>query len=84
VAADQELQAWALDLSQKGFSGLDRGFPSSIQSIDKLCEICTTCIFTVSVQHAALNFYQFESFAFVPVAPGAMSSPAPGMLESWS
>jgi len=77
VQKDSEIQNWADEIYHNGFP-MDVGFPSSVTSREQLIELVSTIIFTPSVQHAALNFKQFESFGFIPFAPGAMFAPPPG------
>ena len=40
-------------------------------------DILTTVLFTVSVQHAAVNYLQYEHYAFVPNAPLCMRKAPP-------
>lgn len=72
VKEDYELQNWVKEIYENGFHKQDKGWPSEVTSIKQLVKMLTTIIWTVSAQHAALNFSQYESFAFVPASPGSI------------
>jgi len=76
IICDTELQSWAVDIHLA--YGPEKGFASKFMSIDSVAEVLTTTIFTCSVQHAVLNFSQYETFAFVPFSPGTIFLPPPG------
>jgi len=79
VAEDGELQSWTEDVAVEGIGWQDgdtKGFPRNINSIDQLVEYVTIIVFTCSVQHAAINFGQFETYKFLPSTPGAMRLPS--------
>lgn len=81
LTGDDELQAWLAELRVHAHLGVDRG-----ETVDDLVEIATTIIFTVSAQHAAVNFPQYEHFGFIPNAPGALRTPMPTgvvSVQSW-
>ena len=79
LAGDANLQEWYRDLVSenggrvKGF-GLNGGFDDRNYLIDTL----TLLIFTSSVQHAAVNFPQFDLMSYCPNVPLAAFSQFPG------
>ena len=79
VRRDNELKEFIQDLHDNGFPSTDSDehgrdvSPSSLNSRDELIEWLTCVIFCSS----ALNFPQFEYYAFNPNAPMLMRSPAP-------
>nr|CAB3221299.1 arachidonate 5-lipoxygenase-like [Phallusia mammillata] len=78
VVNDYELKLWAKDVAKEGLGWQDhdtKGMSENLTSVDQLIEICVILIFTSSVQHAAVNFGQFETYKFVPNAPLAMRLP---------
>ncbi|KFA92169.1 lipoxygenase family protein [Archangium violaceum] len=76
LVKDSEMQAWWAEL-------LERGLPveklpcAKLESVSELVDILTIVLFTVSVQHAAVNYLQYEHYAFVPNAPLCMRQPPP-------
>ena len=82
VLDDAELQNWYRELASKEggrISGL--GIDDAIPTIDYLADVLTMVIFTCSVQHAAVNFPQYELMSYVPNMPLAMYKPAPTSRE---
>lgn len=75
---DYELQAWSRELASKD-GGRINGMPhgGSMQSVDELIDVVTFVIHTCSVQHAAVNFPQYDYMAYVPNMPLASYRPAP-------
>ncbi|XP_058629907.1 polyunsaturated fatty acid 5-lipoxygenase-like isoform X5 [Onychostoma macrolepis] len=61
-------------LSARGFSA---DFPKSLESREQLVEYLTVVIFTASAQHAAVNFGQFDWYAWIPNSPSTMRKPPP-------
>lgn len=73
---DEEMQDWWTELKDKGFH--ERGLPwDKLDNLDLLKDLLTTVIFTVSVQHTAVNYGQYEHYAFVPNAPLCMRKAPP-------
>jgi len=74
IKNDNELEVFIREISVIGYAShqVHGLFPESVNSIDELAEILATVIFTESVQHAVLNYKQFDSFAFVPFSPGSI------------
>nr|XP_002123695.1 arachidonate 5-lipoxygenase-like [Ciona intestinalis] len=78
IISDFCLQTWAQGSVTEGIAWQDnnpRGFKSHILSLDELVEACTTIMFTSSVQHAAVNFGQFETYKYIPNSPFSMRLP---------
>jgi arachidonate 15-lipoxygenase len=66
---DNELQAWAAELSDKTTGGKVKGMPDRINNLDELIEIITTVIFTCGPQHSAVNFAQYGYMALASNMP---------------
>lgn len=78
VGLDRELTAWARELvAEDGGRIHNLTANNRINSLDDLVQVCTTVIFTASVQHAAVNFPQFTVMSFTPAVPLALYSAAP-------
>jgi hypothetical protein len=71
LAGDAELQAWWADLTERGLP-IEKLPCAKLTRVADLADILTTVLFTVSVQHAAVNYLQYEHYAFVPNAPLCM------------
>ncbi len=76
LVGDTEMQAWWGDLTERGLS-VDKLPCAALTRVADLVDILTTVIFTVSVQHAAVNYLQYEHYAFVPNAPLCMRQAPP-------
>lgn len=78
IQQDNELQAWSRELvSQNG--GRLKGMPNdgALRRIEELIEVVTFVIYTCSVQHAAVNFPQYDHMSYTPNMPLATYRPAP-------
>ncbi|QSQ20094.1 lipoxygenase [Pyxidicoccus parkwayensis] len=76
LAADTEMQRWWADLTERGLP-VDKLPCRELTRVDDLVDMLTTVLFTVSVQHAAVNYLQYEHYAFVPNAPLCMRREPP-------
>ena len=78
VQADPELQAWAGEIVARD-GGRVKGFGQNgkIETLAYLTDAATLLIFTASVQHAAVNFPQFQIMSFAPKVPLAVYAPPP-------
>ncbi|MFN0051533.1 MAG: lipoxygenase family protein [Planctomycetales bacterium] len=78
LAGDFELQAWYTELkAQDGGRINGLGNDAVLGSRSRLVDIVATVIYTSSVQHAAVNFPQFDLMSYVPNLPLAGYTPAP-------
>jgi len=78
VIEDSELQQFAHESAHLGFGWQDgntRGIPSKFENRDELVNLLTVVIATSSVQHAAVNFGQWDHNKFVPMNPPLMNLP---------
>jgi arachidonate 5-lipoxygenase len=73
---DTELQAWWADLIEHGIP-VDKMPCARLERVADLTDILTTVLYTGSVHHAAVNYLQYEHYAFVPNAPLCMRKPPP-------
>ncbi|TKY61137.1 Linoleate 13S-lipoxygenase 3-1 [Spatholobus suberectus] len=78
ICNDKELQAWYSESINVGHGDLrhERWWPTLNNSED-LVSILTTLIWTVSAQHAAINFGQYPYGGYVPNRPPLMRSLIP-------
>lgn len=73
---DPEMQSFWADLTAHGLPA-DKLPCADLTRVADLIDILTTVLFTVSVQHAAVNYLQYDHYAFVPNAPLCMRQPPP-------
>jgi len=76
VVEDSELQQFADESANLGFGwqdGNNRGIPSKFESRDELINLLTVVIATSSLQHAAVNYGQWDHAKFVPMSPPIMN-----------
>jgi arachidonate 15-lipoxygenase len=87
VKDDQQLQAWAKELvsTASTHGGRLKNFgednSGAIKTLNYLIDAVSSVIFTASVQHAAVNFPQYELMSYAPAFPLALYSPAPTSAE---
>uniref|UniRef100_A0A9J7ZDE3 Arachidonate 5-lipoxygenase n=1 Tax=Cyprinus carpio carpio TaxID=630221 RepID=A0A9J7ZDE3_CYPCA len=79
VQEDEEIQAFVQDVCSSGMKNCPQNgeFPDLLKTQEQLVEYLTVVIFTASAQHAAVNFGQFDWFAWVPNSPSTMRKPPP-------
>jgi arachidonate 15-lipoxygenase len=78
VASDNELQAWAAEVAAQD-GGRIGGLPNggAFRTLDELVDVVSFVLFTCSVQHAAVNFPQYDLMSYAPNMPLAGYRPAP-------
>ncbi|XP_051519631.1 polyunsaturated fatty acid 5-lipoxygenase-like [Myxocyprinus asiaticus] len=75
VQSDEEIQNFVKDVCFGMNYHCD--FPKSLKTKKDLTEYLTVVIFTVSAQHAAVNFGQYDWYGWVPNGPSTMRKPPP-------
>jgi arachidonate 15-lipoxygenase len=79
IQADAALQRWCSDLvSNEGGRVIGLGLEGGIPTVQYLADVLTMIIFTSSVQHAAVNFPQYDFMSYCPNMPLAGYSQFPG------
>ncbi|XXF80477.1 lipoxygenase family protein [Myxococcaceae bacterium GXIMD 01537] len=76
LANDTEMQHWWADLTERGLP-VAKLPCAELKRVADLVDILSTLLFSVSVQHAAVNYLQYEHYAFVPNAPLCMRREPP-------
>jgi arachidonate 15-lipoxygenase len=75
VVADPEVAAWLSEVVSPS-GGRLRGVEPA-RTLAELVDVTALVIFTASVQHAAVNFPQYDIMSYVPAMPLAGYAPAP-------
>ncbi|KAM4522130.1 polyunsaturated fatty acid lipoxygenase ALOX15B-like [Odontesthes bonariensis] len=77
VREDTELQEWITEIFTHGFLGNKlSGFPACLNTAQEMVKFITVVIFTVSVQHAAVNNGQFD-YSWIPNGSLQLLKPPP-------
>jgi arachidonate 15-lipoxygenase len=78
VVSDDELQAWGREIASAE-GGRIGGMPNdgAFHTVEELRDVVSFVIFTCSVQHAAVNFPQYDLMSYAPNMPLAGYRPAP-------
>ncbi|XP_075908425.1 polyunsaturated fatty acid 5-lipoxygenase-like [Petromyzon marinus] len=77
VRGDAELQVFVDDINHALLSNPSNGFPTKFTCVAELSEFLTMVVFLCSAQHSAVNYGQFDFYAWIPNAPSAMRKPPP-------
>ncbi|GBG43227.1 hypothetical protein CBR_g76811 [Chara braunii] len=85
IVKDKELVAWWTDV-KFGNSKFEYSFSEveewpKLETVEDLAFICTTIMWTASAQHAAVNFCQYDYYAFTPNHPAATRRPMPDKVD---
>lgn len=83
VLADREIQGFAEDLASPDGARIPQ-LASSFKTIDELAQLVTRVMFASGPFHSALNFTQYEFFAYCPNAPASLYADIPSNLRSLS
>jgi arachidonate 15-lipoxygenase len=79
IRDDFELAEWYRELvARDGGRVIGFGRNGTLGGLDDLIDAATLVVFTSSVQHAAVNFPQFDLMTYVPNMPLAGFAPPPG------
>lgn len=76
VVLDDELQAFCEEAASPRGAAVP-GFPQQLENRASLFSLVEKLIFRAGPQHAAVNSGQFDTYGWVPNAPGALSGPLP-------
>jgi arachidonate 15-lipoxygenase len=77
VAADPELRAWLDEVAHNDGGRIAGIGPEDADTLGALTDVLTMVVFTCSVQHAAVNFPQYDVMSYAPIKPLAAYAPAP-------
>uniref|UniRef100_A0A3P9HAM6 Si:dkey-17e16.9 n=1 Tax=Oryzias latipes TaxID=8090 RepID=A0A3P9HAM6_ORYLA len=78
VFKDTELQEWIDEIFTQGFlENKQSGVPASFHTVEEVVKFVTMVIFTVSVQHAAVNNGQFDFHSWTPNGSLQLQKPPP-------
>ena len=83
VLEDAELAKWCRELGTAGRVSEFRD-GRTIRTRSALRDVLTTVIFTASVQHAAVNYPQYDHMAYMPNMPLAGFAPPPAAADGMS
>lgn len=83
LASDREIQSWAADLASIDGAHMPK-MPSSFANLEDLARMLTRIIFASGPFHSALNFSQYEFFAYAPNNPASLFAPIPDDLRALS
>ncbi|CAH1793216.1 unnamed protein product [Owenia fusiformis] len=81
IIDDYELHKWVHELRTPPVGPGIKGLPETIATVDDISCIVTPLIFQATVQHAAINFNQYEEYGFPPNYPGFMDGQPPTNKE---
>ena len=65
VASDEVVQEWAKETTDPD-KGAVNGFPTSFEDKETVARVLHTIMWVTSGLHAAVNFPQYDSYAYVP------------------
>eukprot|EP00984_Skeletonema_dohrnii_P000215 scaffold65_cov186-Skeletonema_dohrnii-CCMP3373.AAC.4 len=68
VASDEVVQEWAKETTDHD-KGAVKGFPTSFEDKETVAKVLQTIMWMTSGLHAAVNFPQYDEFAYVPNKP---------------
>ncbi len=74
LQADNEMQDWWKDIVTNGHDVSKLPF-AELTSLEGLADVLQTVIWTVTCLHSAVNYQQYEHYAFLPNAPLCMREP---------
>ncbi|CAH1793219.1 unnamed protein product [Owenia fusiformis] len=77
IIEDYELHKWVYELKTPPVGPGLKGLPETIATVNDISSIVTPLIFQASVQHAAVNFNQYDEYSFPPNYPGFMDGQPP-------
>lgn len=77
LQTDPEVQAWLAEIASPDGGRLCGVGPEDSRTVTGLTDVLTMILFTCSVQHAAVNFPQYDIMSYAPRMPFAAYAPAP-------